>query len=190
MVDLNDQHISRLIPEIFDQMRNNQSNPMSFVSTPASISTQALLKEQEQLDKIIEVISNLNEKLRECNETDLDRIRETCRVMNQVLDKYIQIQSQASYIKALMIDDTYLKYIESGKSEEEYMSELNKELSELRRRAEEKVMPAPVIKTPTTRMPSNISNSRRTVRSGYGAMRPRKGTGVSSNLNGRRSASK
>lgn len=142
--------ITRMIPQIFDQMRS-QTNSTNFVSTPASISTQKLLKEQEQLDNIISVLQKLNKMLKDCKDGDLERIKETCTGMNMILDKFINIQSQATYVKSLMQDEEYLKYVVSGQSEEDYLNERVREVDELRKKVEEKTMHAPSVKAASSR---------------------------------------
>ncbi|CDO92985.1 unnamed protein product [Kluyveromyces dobzhanskii CBS 2104] len=150
---LDNSTISKMIPQIFDQMRN-QTGSTNFISTSASISTQSLLKEQEQLDKIIPVIQNLNEKINFCKEGDMERIKETCQAMNTILDKFISVQSQASYVNSMMNNKEYLDYVASGKSEEEYVSEKQKEIEELEKRVIQlRPMNAPSAKPVTSRIP-------------------------------------
>ena len=152
--------ISKMIPQIFDQMRS-QTTSTNFVSTTASLSTQSLLKEQEELDKIIPVIQNLNAKIKECKEGDMERIKETCRAMNIILDKFINIQSQASYVNKLMRNEEYLDYVASGKSEEEYLLEKQKELDELDKKVKQaSAMHAPTMQPPSSSIP-RVSDSRR-----------------------------
>ncbi|QEU60084.1 Duo1 [Kluyveromyces lactis] len=146
--------ISKMIPQIFDQMRR-QTGSKNFVSSPASISTQSLLKEQEQLDKIIPVIQNLNERIKDCKEGDMERIKETCHAMNTILDKFISIQSQASYVNSMMNNEEYLGYVASGKSEEEYISAKQKEVEELEKRVKQyTTMNAPSVKPPASKIPA------------------------------------
>lgn len=153
--------ISKMIPQIFDQMRR-QTGSKNFASTPASISTQSLLKEQEQLDKIIHVIQNLNERIKDCKEGDMERIKETCHAMNTILDKFISIQSQASYVNSMMNNEEYLDYVASGKSEEEYISAKQREVEELEKRVKQyTTMHAPSVKPPASKIP--VGNDTRKV---------------------------
>ncbi|AMD19819.1 HCL332Cp [Eremothecium sinecaudum] len=149
--DISAQNIDKLIPRIFDQMRSNQVNntKKTVETTPwftsSSISTSVLLKELEQLDKIIPVIKHLNGSLRNSTMDNLSRIKMTCRSVNKVLDSWLKIQSQASYVGELMDDDEYLQYIEETKGDEakcaDYMNKKRLQVEELRRKVDEKLKP-------------------------------------------------
>lgn len=147
---LDDATINKMIPAIFDQMRSNQqlNSKISFTSKNSTLSTQSLLKEQEQLDKIISVIENLNKSLKNCAPDNLNRIKKTCEMVNRVLDTWIEIQSQANYFAELMNNNLYLKYVNSIKNNEinnkednnqlDYLTMKIKEVEELKKKIQEK----------------------------------------------------
>lgn len=148
--------INKLIPQIFDQMRSNLNSSTTttaaaitkkakqqFLINNSSITTQSLLKESEMLDKIIPVIENLNESLRNATPQNLQRIYETCLSTNKVLDAWINIQSQAGHIYDLMDSEQYLEYAKAVQQDEkltaeQFLQSKKKEVQELIEKKEEK----------------------------------------------------
>ncbi|CCF55902.1 hypothetical protein KAFR_0A04670 [Kazachstania africana CBS 2517] len=139
---LDDITINKLIPQIFDQMRSNfdltTRNKISVAPTSA-ITTQSLLQELESLDKIIDMIDNIDKVLAGAAPKNIARIHEVCKSTNTILDSWINIQSQAGYIHRLMNKPAYVENLRNKLkgADGSVEQELNFEVEEVERLKQE-----------------------------------------------------
>lgn len=192
--------IDKLIPQMFDEMRYNLGNNNSYKKgnkekhSSSAITTQSLLNELENLDKIIPMIESVDNSLQSALPSHLDRIHKICKSTNTLLDSWINIQSQAGHIHKLMSSKEYLEYSsahineDSSINSKELIEAEEREIEDLKRQInieEEKTIPTneiqSIIKPNTGTLVSTKGRVNRvTGRSGTGSSRVNKPSGIPS----------
>ncbi|CAB4255838.1 similar to Saccharomyces cerevisiae YGL061C DUO1 Essential subunit of the Dam1 complex (aka DASH complex) [Maudiozyma barnettii] len=124
-----EQSVDKLIPQVFDELRSNMdSHQYPHQSTIASpITTQSLINELENLEKITQVIEQITSSVKHNIPKDIDRIYEVCQSSNKLLDSWIGIQSQAGYIYRLMGEPSYLRHLREDGIEHSFEEEVKLE---------------------------------------------------------------
>ncbi|EDO15252.1 hypothetical protein Kpol_461p5 [Vanderwaltozyma polyspora DSM 70294] len=125
-------NIEKLIPAMFDQMRSNLGSSKNSAGQPV-VTTQSLLKELEVLDKLVPLIEHIDVNLRNALPSHLEKIQETCKSTNMILDSWINIHSQAGYVHKLMDTSQGLGLDLEGKSVNERLLQETKEVEELKK---------------------------------------------------------
>lgn len=134
-----EQSVDKLIPQVFDELRSNMDSLKYNSLSP--ITTQSLITELENLDKITEVINSINGSISDVISTDIGKIHDVCQSSNKLLDSWIGIQSQAGYIYRLMGEPTYVQNLkedgidntfeEEIKLENESIEQIKKEIAKI-----------------------------------------------------------
>lgn len=135
---MDEKTINQIIPQIFEKKRINVDNStitsklQQSMSQISSLATQSLIQESESLDKIIDMIDNVNDVVKGSSSQNLKRMHEVCKSTNSILDIWIQIQSQATHVNNMMNNDKYIKYLQMKQSGKDLIEEENKEIVQLK----------------------------------------------------------
>lgn len=130
--------INKIIPQIFEKKRGVldsatiTSKLQASTSQISSLATQSVIEERSSLDNIIEMVDKVNSVLSTATPKNLKRIHEVCKSTNFILDTWVNIQSQASYLNKMMKDTEYIKYLESMEKGQDLITEHREEVNKLK----------------------------------------------------------
>lgn len=135
---MDEKTINQIIPQIFERKKTNADNStitsklQQSMSQISSLATQSLIQESESLDKIIDMIENVDKVVKGSSSQNLKRMHEVCKSTNAILDIWIEIQSQATYVNNMMNNTKYIEYLKLKQSGKEIIEEETKEIEQLR----------------------------------------------------------
>lgn len=156
-----EQSVDKLIPQVFDELRSNMDS-LNYNSI-SPITTQSLLTELENLDKITDIIDSVNNSISNAIGTNIDKIHEVCESSNKLLDSWIGIQSQAGYIYRLMGEPTYVHNLKEDGIENTFEEEIkleNETIEQLKNEITKITSPSvPIVITKETRVGNGTRNN-------------------------------
>lgn len=130
--------INKIIPQIFEKKRGTldsatiTSKLQASMSQISSLATQSVIEERSSLHGIIEMVDKVNEILSSVTPKNLNRIHEVCKSTNFILDTWVNIQSQATYLNKMMKNTEYIKYLESMEKGQDPIVKRTEEITKLK----------------------------------------------------------
>ncbi|SMN21240.1 similar to Saccharomyces cerevisiae YGL061C DUO1 Essential subunit of the Dam1 complex (aka DASH complex) [Maudiozyma saulgeensis] len=161
-----EQSVDKLIPQVFDELRSNldslQYNRHQTKISPSPITTQSLINELENLEKITKIIEEITSSVKDNIPKDINKIYKVCQSSNKLLDSWIGIQSQAGYIYRLMGEPTYLRHLREDGIEHSFEEEVKLETENIEQLKKE-ILKLNTIQSTESKSPTKSNNVRKTL---------------------------